>query len=206
MRTTPRAYHHGDLGRALLDAAQAIVAESGVDAVTMSAVAKRSGVSSGAPYRHFKDRTELLQALSERAQENLAERTLAAIADAPTPLEGFRRSGVAYVRFAIDEPALFTVLSRGEFTVRDSDGPRNPADVRFAAALGELLSRGDPRAPLDPSDPVIQELAARCMMHGLAHFVVGGMLDLVGASKQQGERIAEALTRSLGPPAMVEGD
>ena len=43
-------------------------------------------------------------------------------------------------------------------------------------------------------------------MHGLAHFVVGGMLDLVGASKQQGERIAEALTRSLGPPAMVEGD
>jgi AcrR family transcriptional regulator len=204
MGTSSRAYHHGDLGRALLDAAQAIVAESGVDAVTMSAVAKRSGVSSGAPYRHFKDRTELLRALSERAQENLAERTLAAIAEAPTPLEGFRRSGVAYVRFAIDEPALFSVLSRGEFTVRDSDGPRNPADVRFTAALGELLSRGDPQAPLDPRDPVVQELAARCMMHGLAHFVVGGVLEVVGASKGQGERIAEALTRSLGPPSMVE--
>ncbi|MEZ4385035.1 MAG: TetR/AcrR family transcriptional regulator [Nannocystaceae bacterium] len=203
MQSSSRAYHHGDLGRALLDAAQAIVAESGVDAVTMSAVAKRSGVSSGAPYRHFKDRFELLRALSERAQERLAERTLAAVAGAPTAIEGFRRSGVAYVRFAIDEPALFTVLSRGELTVRDSDGPRNPADVRFTAALAELLG-GDPQAPLDPRDPVIQELAARCMMHGLAHFVVDGMLDVVGVAKEQGERIAEALTRSLGPPTMID--
>ncbi|MEM6990223.1 MAG: TetR/AcrR family transcriptional regulator [Myxococcota bacterium] len=185
---------------ALLDAAVAIVAEHGIAGVTMSKVAQRSGVSSGAPYRHFTDRVDLLRAVSERAQETLAERLMAAAADAPTPLEGFRRTGVEYVRFAVDEPALFTVLSRGEFTQRESDGVRNPGDVEFAAALEALLAHGDRTAPLDPTNPIIQQLAARCMVHGLAHYFVDGLLAVIGVGPDQAGRVAEAMTSSLGPP------
>ncbi len=195
-----RGYHHGDLRRALLDAAEAIVGEEGIAAVTMSAVARRSGVSSGAPYRHFRDREELLRALSERAQGVVARRLAEASAGAPDMLEGFRRSGVEYVRFAVDEPALFAVLSRGEFTDRHSEAATNPADHQFAEQLEQLLGAGDPTADLDPEHPVIQQLAARCLVHGLAHMFADGNLAMLGVGNEQAGRIAEALTQALGPP------
>jgi len=198
-KTTTRSYHHGDLKRTLLDVAQDLVAERGVAGVTMSEVAKRSGVSSGAPYRHFKDRTELLRGLASRGQQLLTKRTQAVVAAAPNPLEGFRRSGVEYIRFAVEQPVLFTVMSRGEFATRNSEDA-NPTDTRFVDALEELLNHGDKTAPLDSTSPVLQEFAARCMMHGLAHFVVDDFLALVGASMDQAERIAEAMTRALGSP------
>lgn len=192
-------YHHGDLRNALLDAAQAIVAEEGLAAVTMSAVARRSDVSSGAPYRHFKDRIALLRGLSDRAQGELAARLMTASAGAPTPLEAFRRSGVEYVRFAVAEPALFTVLSRGEYTDRDGGG--SPEDRAFTDALEALLTEGDRTAALDPNDPIITQLAARCLVHGLAHFFSGGLLALLGVGPEQAGRIADALTRTIRPIA-----
>ncbi len=195
-----RSYHHGDLRNALLDAAQAIVADEGIAGVTMSKVAKRSDVSSGAPYRHFKDRLDLLRALSNRAQEVCAKRLMAAGEGAPDPLEAFRRNGIEYVRFAVDEPALFNVMNRGELADRHSDGHRNPADIAFVDALETLVSAGDTDQPLDPTDPIIQQLAARCMVHGLAHYFVDGMLEVIGIGADQAGRIADAMTRALGPP------
>lgn len=204
-KTTTRGYHHGDLKRTLLDVAQALVAERGVDGVTMSEVAKRSGVSSGAPYRHFKDRVELLRGLAIRGQELLTKRMQAVAAGAPNPLEGFRRSGVEYIRFAVEQPVLFTVMSRGEFATRNSEAA-NPSDARFLDALEALLNDGDRAAPLDPTSPVLHEFAARCMVHGLAHFIVGGTLASVGASGDQAERIADAMTRALGQVGAVVGE
>ncbi|MCA9650636.1 MAG: TetR/AcrR family transcriptional regulator [Myxococcales bacterium] len=192
-----RGYHHGDLRNALLDAAEAIVAEEGIAAVTMSKVAKRSQVSSGAPYRHFHDRMDLLRGLARRAHAALAERATAAAAAAPTPLEGFRRTGIEYVKFAVEQPALFTVLSRGELVDHDDAGTEQ--DRAFVDGLRELLSR-DPSEPLDPEHPLVQQLAARCLVHGLAHMFVEGALAVVGAGPEQAERIADALTRALGPP------
>jgi len=58
-------YHHGDLRRALLDATVDIVEERGVNGVNMAEAARRAGVSSGAPYKHFRDKDDLLAALAE---------------------------------------------------------------------------------------------------------------------------------------------
>jgi len=193
----PRGYHHGDLRNALLDAAQTLLAEGGLAAVTMTKVAGRSKVSSGAPYRHFKDRTALLRALHLRAQKVATDRMEAAAADAPDPVEAFRRRGVEYVRFAVDEPALFTLLSSGEFVDRDT---ADPDDVAFSNALAELIGNSGTRTDLDPEDPVIGQLAARCLVHGLAHFFVDGGLAALGIGPEQAGRIADALTRSWGPP------
>jgi len=196
----PRGYHHGDLRNALLDAAQALVAEGGLAAVTMSKVAARSNVSSGAPYRHFKDRSALLRALHLRAQKVANDRMDVAAAGAPDPVEAFRRRGVEYVRFAVDEPALFTLLSSGEYVDRDT---ANPQDVAFSNALAELLGKGSKSAELDPKDPVLGQLAARCLVHGLAHFFVDGGLAALGIGSEQAGRLADALTLSSGPPPGV---
>lgn len=185
----------------MLDAAHALLSEGGISAVTMSKVAKALGVSSGAPYRHFRDRADLLRALADRAQHVLAERLERAVASAPNPLEGFRRSGVEYVRFAVDEPALFNVMGRGEFASRDTKEGRD-SDHAFVDDLERLLTSGDTTAALDPSDPVLQQLAARCMVHGLAHYFVDGLLATLGIDESQAGRVAEALTRALGPPSI----
>jgi hypothetical protein len=67
---------------------------------------------------------------------------------------------------------------------------------------GALLSQGDKAAPLDPRHPILQQLAGRCMVHGLAHYFVDGMLASIGVGPDQAERLADALTRALGPPAV----
>lgn len=199
-----RGYHHGDLKNALLDAAAALVAEEGLDAVTMSKVAARSKVSSGAPYRHFKDRQALLRALTRRAALRLGERLSAVVSSAPNLAEGFRRSGVEYVRFAVEDPASFKLLSRIELI----DGETLPSDPTgdraFADGLSALLAQGSPDEPLDPNDPIIHQLAARCMVHGLAYYFVDGSLAALGAGSEQAGRLAEALTHALGAPGGPE--
>jgi len=64
-----RAYHHGDLRKALLDAAREMIEQDGIDAFTLRECARRAGVSHGAPAHHFTDRTGLLTALAVQALE-----------------------------------------------------------------------------------------------------------------------------------------
>ncbi|HHH11655.1 MAG TPA: TetR/AcrR family transcriptional regulator [Sorangium sp.] len=213
-----RSYHHGNLHAALLDAALAIVEDGGVAAVSMSKVAAMSGVSSGAPYRHFKDRAHLLAALSQRAVEACMRRLEAAAADAPDEYEAFRRKGIEYVRFAVDEPTLFALMSRGKLLMKgdhaatgvvagsanDDDATRSGVqhvdhEELFIRTLAALLGSGERSAPLDPANPILQELAARCLVHGLAHYFVDGLLDSIGVGPEQAERLAEALTRTCKP-------
>ncbi|MFX8856410.1 TetR/AcrR family transcriptional regulator, partial [Acinetobacter baumannii] len=73
-RPKPRAdYHHGDLRRALVAAALALAKELGPDGVTVREAARRAGVSPGAPFRHFSDRTALMTAVAEEAMAKLRE-------------------------------------------------------------------------------------------------------------------------------------
>ena len=62
--TEPKPYHHGDLRRALLRAAVVILEREGPSALSLRAVAREAGVSPAAPYHHFKDKSELLNAVA----------------------------------------------------------------------------------------------------------------------------------------------
>ena len=105
-------YHHGQLRAALLAASRSILAESGARGLSLREAARRAGVSTAAPYRHFKDKTSLLAALAHAAFVRLdAELTAVAerFADAP-PLERVQQLGVAYVGFAARHPAEFRLM------------------------------------------------------------------------------------------------
>ena len=85
-----RAYHHGDLRRALLDQALALAAERGPAALTLREAARRAGVTEAAPYRHFRSKDALVAALAEEGFGALLERTRRALARAA---ERVRRGG-----------------------------------------------------------------------------------------------------------------
>ncbi len=115
---TPRPYHHGDLRRALVDAATELAAAGGADGVALREAARQVGVSPSAAYRHFPSREGLLAQVGSEARESLARRMLAAIEEASAvesaapAIDRFRSTGRAYIEFALDEPGLFEVAFR----------------------------------------------------------------------------------------------
>src|SRR5438552_5774014 len=111
-RDAKRRYHHGNLRAALVKATLRAIAEDGPDGFTLRDVARRAGVSPAAPYRHFKDKDELLAAVAGECATRMAETIDAAVAQAmPHPLDRFRRVGIAYVQFAHSHPEHFRALA-----------------------------------------------------------------------------------------------
>src|SRR3954467_7948535 len=104
-----RPYHHGDLSRALVEAARRILETEGPAALSLRAVAREAGVSPAAPYHHFKDKGELLDAVAKEgwAELNALMSKAKAAAEAQGQLTAL---GLAYVGFARDNPALYRVM------------------------------------------------------------------------------------------------
>lgn len=106
-----RAYHHGDLRNALIVAAAELIEERGPTDFTMIDTARRANVSSAAPYRHFKDKDALLDAVTELAFIALGEVTQATIAlypDAST--EALVALGKTYICFVSEHPAFYDLM------------------------------------------------------------------------------------------------
>jgi AcrR family transcriptional regulator len=114
-------YHHGDLPRALRDAATRLLAERGSDGLTLREAARLVGVNHAAAYRHFADKRALLAAVAEDGYAKLAREMHGADTRSPDPAERLRRIGTAYVSFARADPALFALMT----------GPRLNEDGRY---------------------------------------------------------------------------
>jgi len=107
-------YHHGDLKNALIQAGIDILAEEGLQGLTLRKVASKAGVSHSAPYAHFADKQDLVAAISTRGMRVLYERLQAtAVEYANQPAALLQASAWAYVSFALDEPALFKIVFSG---------------------------------------------------------------------------------------------
>jgi hypothetical protein len=121
---TPRAtgYHHGNLREALIDAAVHLVEEDGPENVSVREVAKRAGVSPGAPFRHFSSKTALMTAVAEQAMSRFRLEITDAVDNVATddPIERFAAVGVAYLRWAIRNPTHLQIISTRSLIVWDS--------------------------------------------------------------------------------------
>lgn len=164
-----RPYHHGDLRRALIEAAATAIAEGGPAAVSLRALARRVGVSHAAPAHHFGDKTGLLTAVAAEGYRLLARALRAAYEETGSFLE----VGVAYVRFAVDHRAYFDVMFRPELLRMD--------DPELAAArAGARQMLYEPAAEVtgaDPGDDTLRAgVAAWSIAHGLATLWVTGNL------------------------------
>src|ERR1700761_758442 len=108
-----KPYHHGDLRRALIDAGSQLIEERGVEQLSMRETARRAGVSPGAPFRHFASREELMTAVALEAQRRFRAEIDAALQEMRPgdPLARFRTFGIAYMRWAMRNPAHFEIIS-----------------------------------------------------------------------------------------------
>ncbi|WP_230684902.1 TetR/AcrR family transcriptional regulator [Cellulomonas sp. JZ18] len=107
-------YHHGALRTALLEGAREMLVERGPDGFSLNALARRVGVSTAAPYRHFADRDALLCALADEGYVAFGAALDAAVHASSGPRDRLRRLGIAYLRYAAENPAVFAIM----FTAR----------------------------------------------------------------------------------------
>jgi AcrR family transcriptional regulator len=165
----PRGYHHGNLREALIRAALDLIAEKGPSGFTFAEAARFAGVSPAAPYRHFRDRDELMANVALRG----FARFEAALAQAwndglPDPLAAFERMGRAYLDFARAEPAYYSAMFEGGIALDVSAELRDAGERAFAVlrAAAERLVGQIPAARRPPAFMVALHVWA--LAHGIA--------------------------------------
>ena len=107
-------YHHGDLKRALTEAALGLVKEKGPKGFTLREVARRAGVSAAAPYRHFSDKAQLLAAVATQGFIQLHEALSAATTETADLTRQVLDMGRAYARWAVTHPDYYQVMFGAE--------------------------------------------------------------------------------------------
>jgi AcrR family transcriptional regulator len=194
MSTSGAPYHHGDLRAACLHAAMELLEENGATALSLRAVARRAGVSPGAPYRHYVDRDALISAVAAVGYRELATH-LTAAHPSPSKPDDLAAVAVAYVQFALDRPALFRVMF-GEPCDRDSS-----ERVAATAAISEYLG-GIVRQSFPDSNEEAMSVAVWGLVHGLAFLHLDGKLDAptpAVVSARVRAAVQALLTASVGP-------
>lgn len=128
-----RGYHHGNLREALIEAALRLIGDKGPGGFTFAEAARAAGVSPAAPYRHFRDRDDLLADIAVRGYETFtAALQTAWDAGRPTPRAALNRLGDAYLAFARTQPAAYAAMFEAGLKPADHPRLRVAGDAAFA--------------------------------------------------------------------------
>ena len=164
-----RGYHHGNLREALIRAALDLIAEKGPGGFTFADAARSAGVSSAAPYRHFRDRDELMADVARRGFELFAAELARAWDDGkPEPLRALERVGRAYLAFARDEPSFYSAMFESGLPP-DADAELLQAGERAFAVLRTAAEAISALLPKDKRPPAsMMSLHLWTLTHGIA--------------------------------------
>lgn len=164
-----RAYHHGDLRTALIDAGLSALETTALEDLSLRQLAREVGVSATAVYRHFPDKQALLRALAETGLEQLGQFQKAA-AERAGPNGAFAATGAAYVRWALTNPALFRLI----FACGDPVG-----ETVFGQSLAARMLQDNVRAATnDPDEARRLVVQSWAVVHGLAMLMLDGQLPV----------------------------
>lgn len=199
-----KQYHHGNLRRALLDAALQLASERGIAGFTLREVARQAGVSHNAPYHHFADKAALVTALAVENFELLAADLRGAYEEATgTALDKLLAEGVAYVRFALQHPAAFRLMFRPELHQRgrvDMGECKDDVVAQAGDAAYDVLLAGirvAQREGLIEEEQEIQFLALTMWstVHGLAILLLDSSVQKILPTPLDDEQLAEHVVR-----------
>jgi AcrR family transcriptional regulator len=204
------SYHHGNLKQALIEATLQLIEEGEAEAVTVRAAAKRAGVSSGAPFRHFPNRTALMTAVAEEAMRRFRAEIVSALDKvvAGDALVRLHALGTAYLRWVVRNPTHFKVISARDLIDFQGSESLRRDNQEIQAIMDGLLAEAQLRGLLRADDLVPVPLAARALVYGLARMYIDGHLPQWGVTANQAETAMQAamalfvdgLRSPAGPP------
>lgn len=203
---TRTSYHHGALRDTLLAACLRLIETEGLGAVSLRRVAREAGVSTGAPYHHFADRSALLAALSTQGFRRLGSDLADARAAADSPLQALTAMAETYVRFSQENPGYFRLMFRPELSQPDKHpDARAAGDAAFdvlADTIAEAVAAG--LLPADKADTLA--VMWWSLAHGMASLWLDGQLEkrsiqLGTTAPTLVEDIMRTFTALVGPGA-----
>jgi AcrR family transcriptional regulator len=162
-----KTYHHGDLRAALIEAAVALVREKGAEGLSLREVARRSGVSQTAPYRHFRDKEDLTAGIAEEGFTILGGEMRKALESDGNARERLMSGGRAYVAFALKRPEHFKVMFATDLDAKRHPAARTAAEQAFAGLVA-LVTAAFPKG-----DPLTHARMAWSQVHGIASLAIG---------------------------------
>lgn len=201
-------YRHGDLHRALLEAAVELARRGGKEAVVLREVTRQAGVSPNAAYRHYADLKSLLLAVAHAAQAQLAQAMETGLAklrpsghQAQDARDRLRAVGTAYLRFAKAEPGLFRIAFSEQFGMGnvahpDSTGRSGLTPFQIlSSALDDLVAAGE----LPAERRQAAEFFPWSAVHGLAMLMIDGPLRQLEPMQAEaiGQRLIDMVERGL---------
>lgn len=196
---TKSKYHHGDLREALVQASYDLVAQHGAENFTLAEACRLAGVSTAAPYKHFKDRDELLGIVVTRGFDEMSEMSMAAVRAAGAgTMAGMIAMGQAYVHFAVHNQPLFRLMF-GQHPVLKSDecvvGEGMGCFSKVIEQVAVYCERND--VPGDPN-----EIAVRLwtFVHGAASLLIDGDYAVAAPGVDVDALVARATPQLLRPP------
>ena len=190
---SPRSYHHGALRPALIEAAEVVLAERGIEGFSLREAARRAGVSPAAPAHHFGDAAGLLTAVAAGAFSELAD-ALELAAAAGSRAQRIRGQGIAYVRFALANRARFDLIWRAALLRRYD--PDYAAAAKRAFLLLQGAVQGPGSAAAAPGDAgTAASIACWSLVHGFARLAIDGEFGI-------GPGAAEAAADALLPAVL----
>ncbi|MFZ1662533.1 MAG: TetR/AcrR family transcriptional regulator [Paracoccaceae bacterium] len=191
--TSSTAYHHRNLREALLAAAVQLAEEGDPENVSVREVAKRVGVSPGAPFRHFPSKTALMTAVAEQAMSRFrAEITTAVNSVAEGDALGrFAAVGIAYLRWAIQNPTHFQIISTRSLIDWDSSETLQQDNGAIRALMEEALVEAQQQGLLRSGNLAEAQIAGRALVYGLARMYIDGHFAQWGVDGEKAERTAQ---------------
>ena len=169
------AYHHGDLRSALVKAGLELLENRDADEIGLREVARHVGVSATAIYRHFPDKNALLRTLAHEGMERLADMQQKAATAVGGGPEGFRATGVAYVRFAVENPALFRLIFSYAPSVSLLDHELGEVGKAMRTLRENIAELMPPELPA--YDRKVAVLRAWSIVHGLAVLILDHQIE-----------------------------
>jgi len=194
-----QGYHHGDLRNALVTEALKLLEQEGD--FTLRDLARRLGVSAAALYAHFADKGALLAAIATAGFVRLREALQAAIRNDSDLMAQFLHMGSAYVRFGMEQPALYKLMFASEdLPAKHGEYPELQAagEAAFDSLTG-MLEQMQRRGFLRAGDPEADGLSVWAHVHGLTSLLITGRVECAGdPPPQPAEVVSSSLMTLLG--------
>jgi AcrR family transcriptional regulator len=193
-------YHHGELREALISATRRLVEERGAENFTLADACRVAGVTTAAPYRHFRGKQEILEEIAARGFDELRARSTAMLArKGEGTVEGIIAMGQAYVAFALEETAVFRLMFGQQPSLKKAEHVLGTGHACFGNLIDQIALyckrnhvRGD-----------AQEIALKLwtFVHGAASLLIDGDYDVVAPKIDINALIASATPGLLSPSA-----
>ena len=173
-----RPYHHGDLRNALILMGIQMLKQKSIAQLSLREIAREIGVGHNAPYRHFRNKHELLEAIASAGFRKLKAYNLRLELEyAGDPETQLFESGMQLLTLATEQPNLFRLMFGGQLSLFDCGEELREEAQASMQSLMNIIAQGQKQDVFSRHDVLQQTLGAMSMVYGFSMMVTSGMLQ-----------------------------